>query len=161
MPVSIPLKQFLLIDPCPAEWHGYDLYLLRDEDVVFYVGQSHVAFERVWEHVRNGFRARSVVGRFLLANWPASLRFVVELQASADAGFAGVAHDLNAAERLLIEQYTPCFNAALNRVPAPLPPRYAPPSAPLRCSRSLKHLIREAEIAVKADARRRMLDELT
>ena len=41
--VAISLKRFLLIEQCPAEWKGLDLYLFRDEAVVFYVGQSHPA----------------------------------------------------------------------------------------------------------------------
>jgi hypothetical protein len=56
---------------------------------------------------------------------------------------------------LLIEHCAPCFNEALNRRPTPLPDRYAPPSAPLRCSRSPHKLIHEAERAVQADERAR------
>ena len=41
--VVISLKRFLLIQQCPADWKGLDLYLFRDEAVVFYVGQSHLA----------------------------------------------------------------------------------------------------------------------
>ncbi len=39
--VTIPLKRFLLINQCPATWKSLDLYLFRDETVVFYVGQSY------------------------------------------------------------------------------------------------------------------------
>jgi hypothetical protein len=44
--VVIPLKRFLLIDQCPAEWKGLDLYLLRDESVVFYVERFETALGR-------------------------------------------------------------------------------------------------------------------
>jgi hypothetical protein len=46
--VIIPLKRFLLIEGCPGEWKGLDLYLFRDEAVAFYAGQSYSAFARVW-----------------------------------------------------------------------------------------------------------------
>jgi hypothetical protein len=159
MPVILPLKRFLQIEQCPTEWRNYNLYLFRDGELAFYAGQSYVAFDRVWTHIRDGFRARSVVGRFLLANWPASMRYVVELLSAGDEQFDEVAHDLDAAERQLIERYAPCFNATLNRQPTPLPASYAPPSAPLRCSRNINHLIREAGIAVNAEERRRFLRE--
>ena len=63
--VAIPLKRFLLVEQCPAAWKGLDLYLFRDENVVFYVGQSALAFARVWEHLLSGFKGHSIVGRFL------------------------------------------------------------------------------------------------
>jgi hypothetical protein len=108
----------------------------------------------VWQHITDGYKARSVVGRFILCNWPASLRFTIELWSSQADRFADIDHDLNAAERSLIEQYAPCFNDTYNLRPTPLPDRYAPPSAPLRCSRSLNKLIHEAARAVQADERR-------
>ena len=151
--VSLPLKKFMLIETCPAEWRGLDLYLFRDDEVVFYVGQSHLAFDRVWEHILNGFKGRSTVGRFLLTNWPVSLRFGIELMSSQLPRFAALGHDLNAAERSLIEQFAPCFNETLNHRPTPLPAHYALPSAKPRCSRSLGKLIREAERAVLAEER--------
>lgn len=136
-----------------------DLYLIRDEEVVFYVGQSHLAFERVWEHIRNGFKGRSVIGRFVLCNWPASLKFRIELMSSQSLRFAGVDHDLNAAERHLIQQLSPCFNEVLNRRPSPVPNRYVMPNSKLLCSRSLKKLIYEAERMVRAEERRLWLED--
>jgi hypothetical protein len=32
---------------CPSEWLQMDLYLFRDDEVVFYVGQSAVAYRRI------------------------------------------------------------------------------------------------------------------
>ena len=54
--VILSLKRFLLIEQCPADWKGMDLYLFRDDAVVFYVGQSHLAFARVWDHLLGGFK---------------------------------------------------------------------------------------------------------
>ena len=159
--IAMPLKEFLLTEQlCPPEWRPYDLYLCRDEEIVFYVGQSYTAFDRVWQHILDGFKGRSVLGRFILCNWPAALRFTIELQSSRSVGFIEAGHDLNAAERTLIERHAPCFNEILNRRPAPLPARYAPPGSTIRCSRSLGKLIGEARHAVQADRRKGWLADL-
>lgn len=156
--IAVSLKQFLVTEErCPPEWQPYDLYLLRDDACVFYVGQSESAFARVWEHVRGGFKGRSEVGRFILCNWPASMRFTVELRDSRSDEFAALNHDRSAAERALIEHFAPCLNVALNHTPNPLPACYAPVTAKPRCSRSLGKLIMEASIALQAEQRRRWL----
>ena len=158
-PVRVPLKVFLLTEQrCPPEWYGRDLYLFRDGDLVWYVGQSYAAFNRVWEHLLGGFKGRSTVGRFILCNWPAAMNFEVELWDSRAPRFAAVQHGLDAAERALIEEYAPCFNTALNRTPTPVPPGYALPNAVLK-TRSLSRLIREARYAVQAEQRRQWLAE--
>ncbi len=152
--IGLPLKRFLLLAACPPDWRVLDLYLFRDDTVVFYIGQSYLAYDRIWQHITDGYKARSVVGRFVLCNWPKSMNFTIELWCSQAGRFAARDHDRNAAERMLIEQYAPCFNEALNQRPTPLPDRYAPPSAPIRCSRSPHRLIHEAERAVRADERK-------
>jgi hypothetical protein len=119
--------------------------------VVFYVGQSHFAFARVWEHLLSGFKGHSIVGRFVWCNWPVSMRFTIELLSSQSEPFNVVDNDLNAAERLLIQHGSPCFNVSQNRQPTLVPPLYLPPNARLRCSRSLTALIHQAERAVKAE----------
>src|SRR5512138_1357074 len=115
--ISISLKRFLLIEQCPPVWKDFDLYLFRDEAVVFYVGQSRLAFQRVWDHLLGGFHGHSIPGRFVWANWPVSMKFTIELMASGSEQFAEVNHDLNAAERELIERWSPCFNISLNNMP--------------------------------------------
>jgi hypothetical protein len=157
--IAIPLKRFLLIDQCPDPWKGLDLYLFRDETVVFYAGQSALAFDRVWEHLLGGFKGYSTVGRFIWCNWPRSMRFTVELLCSYSAQFEAVGNDLNEAERFLIDKWTPCFNISLNSQPTPVPASYLPPNAPLRCGRSLNKLIHEAERVVKTEETRRLLQE--
>jgi hypothetical protein len=135
------------------------LYLFRDDAVVFYVGQSYLAFARVWEHLLGGFKGHSIVGRFVWANWPKSMKFTIELLSSQSAQFEGVGHDLSAAERELIQRWTPCFNVSLNGQPTPVPAVYLPPNAPLRCSRGLNKLIREAERVVKAEDTELLMQE--
>lgn len=148
--VALPLKDFLTITVCPERWRFLDLYLVRDDTVAFYVGQSHNAFGRVWEHLRGGPHGHSILGRFLLCNWPRSGRFIVEMLSSQGPRFESVGHHLDAAERSLIEAYTPCFNVSLNHQPAPLPEHYLPPNAPIKYLTNLRRMIREAGYAVRA-----------
>jgi hypothetical protein len=149
--VVIPLKRFLLIEECPAAWKDLDLYLFRDDAVAFYVGQSHLAFARVWEHLITGFKGRSIVGRFMWCNWPKSMNFTIELLSSQSEYFYDIDNDVDAAEQLLIQQWSPCFNVSHNQQPTPVPQAYLPPNAKLRRRRSLNQLIREAERALKAE----------
>ena len=158
--VVIPLKRFILHEQCPEAWKGFDLYLFRDEDVVFYIGQSHFAFDRVWEHLLGGFKGHSLVGRFVWVNWPKSMSFTIELLNSQSKQFDDVGNDLNASERSLIEHYSPCFNISLNSQPTLLPESYLPPNASFRRRRSLNAMIHEAERAVKAEDSERWLQEL-
>lgn len=158
--IVVPLKRFLLIERCPAEWKHLDLYLFRDETTVLYVGQSYLAFARVWEHLLGGFHGHSIVGRFVWVNWPASMNFTIELLSSQSEQFSGLEHNLNAAERALIEHWRPCFNASLNQEPAPLPKTCLPPNARPRFMRSLNKMRHEAERAVKAEERKLWMQEL-
>ncbi len=158
--IAIPLKRFLLLEHCPADWKGLDLYLFRDEEVAFYVGQSYLAFARVWEHLIGGFKGHSIVGRFLWCNWPRSMNFVIEMFSSKSEAFASVGNDLNAAERTLIQHWSPCFNVSLNSQPTPLPTSYLPPNAPFRRRCSLNMLVHEAERAVQAEESRRWMEEI-
>ncbi len=153
--ITLPLKRFLLIQQCPPEWKGLDLYVIRDDTTAFYVGQSYLAFARVWEHLLSGFKGHSIVGRFVWVNWPKSMKFSIELLSSQFEQFNSIGNDLNAAEQLLIEQWSPCFNVSYNLQPATLAPGYMPPNANLRRRRSLNQLIREAERAVKAEDNQR------
>ncbi|MEW5831041.1 MAG: hypothetical protein AB1846_19290 [Chloroflexota bacterium] len=157
--VVIPLKRFLLIEQCPVAWKDLDLYLIRDEAVVFYVGQSQLAFARVWEHLLGGFKGHSIVGRFVWANWPASMKFTIELSGSQNGQFDVVGNELNAAERLLIQQWTPCFNISLNSQPTPVPRCYRPANARLRCG-GLNKLIHQAERAAEAEDRQAWMREI-
>lgn len=158
--IVISLKRFLLIEQCPADWKELDLYLFRDDAVAFYIGQSQSAFSRVWEHLLGGFKGHSIVGRFIWVNWPRSMNFTVELLNSQDGQFSSVGNDLNAAERQLIQQWSPCFNVSLNVQPTPIPPPYLPPNSQFRRRASLKKSIREAERSVKAEDARTWLQEL-
>lgn len=158
--IALPLKRFILTDHerCPPEWRHLDLYLFRDEEVVFYVGQSQLAYKRVWNHLLGGFHGHSMIGRFMWANWPASMKFTIELMSSQSEEFAAIRHDLSAAERALIERWCPCFNVSLNSRPAPMPVRYRPANARLQCG-GLNKLIHQAERVVKVDDAKLLIQE--
>jgi len=149
--VVTSLKRFILVEQCPESWKDFDLYLFRDENVAFYVGQSQLAFTRVWEHLLGGFHGHSLVGRFVWVNWPRSMSFMIELLSSRSEQFNNLGNDLNASERSLIERWSPCFNISLNNQPTLLPESYLPANAPFRRRRSLNAMIHEAEHAVKAE----------
>ena len=160
--VILPLTEFLLIEICPLEWKELDLYLIHDDEIVFYVGQSYTAFDRVWQHILDAFKGRSTVGRFILCNWPASLNFTVELMGSQSSLFAAQDNQLSLAERALIEHHTPCFNRALNSKPSAIPAQYSPPIVPLpiTCPRSPSGLARQARYHLKSQKRKAwMADE--
>lgn len=150
--VALPLRKFLTLTACPPGWQGFDLYLLRDESVAFYAGQSYCAFQRVWDHIQGGPHGHSIPGRFVLVNWPRSGGFTIELFSSGGPRFAAAGHDLAAAERLLIAETRPCFNVALNQQPAPLPPGYLPPNAPIKHLHSYRRMLREAGYAARRAA---------
>ena len=158
--IAIPLKRFLLLEHCPADWKDLDLYLFRDKEVVFYVGQSHFAFARVWEHLLGGFKGHSMVGRFVWCNWPTSMSFTIELLSSRSEQFGLVGNELSPAERLLIQQWSPCFNVSQNNKPTPVPGFYLPSNAPFRRRRSLTMLLHEAERAVRAEDTKLWIDDL-
>ena len=155
-PITLSLKEFLQIESCPPQWKHYDLYIIRDDQVAFYVGQSYVAFERVWNHIKNGYKGRSVIGRFILSNWPAAMKFTIELHCSGQARFAEVQYDLNQAEQVLIEERKPCFNCVLNNQPAHLPECYIPPEVRVRVHR-LHRMIREASYVLQAEQKKEWL----
>ena len=160
--VVIPLKRFLLTEEqCPETWKEFDLYLFRDEKIVFYVGQSHLAFDRVWDHLKGGFKGHSMVGRFMWNNWPVSMKFVIELISSQSEQFATIGNDLNAAERQMIERWSPCFNISLNRQPTPIPIYYLPPNAKPRFRRSLNKMMHEAARVVQAEETKLLLEDVS
>jgi hypothetical protein len=156
--IKVKVKQFILLEECPEEWKKFDLYVIRDENAVFYVGQSYVAFNRVWDHIRNGFKWRSDVGRFILCNWPKSMNYEIELLSSSSPEFAAVDNNLLKAEEMLIKMYKPCFNISQNTKPSPIPEIYLPPGSEIRCSRSLTKLRYQAEQSIRNDERQKWME---
>ncbi len=157
--IKVKVKQFIQMEECPEDWKKLDLYVIRDENSVFYVGQSYCAFERVWDHIKNGYKWRSEVGRFILCNWPKSMNYEIELLSSSSPEFDPVGNDLSGAEELLIRKYRPCFNISQNDDPNPIPAVYFPPSSEIRCSRSIRKLQYQAEQSIRNDERQKWMKE--
>lgn len=156
--IKVKVKQFILLEECPEDWKKLDLYVIRDESLTFYVGQSHCAFDRVWDHIKNGYKWRTDVGRFILCNWPKSMNYEIELLSSSSQEFETVGNDLLRAEEVLIKRYKPCFNVSQNNEPTPLPALYLPPGSEIRCSRSLTRLRYQAEQSIRNDERRKWME---
>lgn len=157
--VKVKVKHFIQLEECPDEWKKFDLYVIRDENSAFYVGQSYCAFDRVWDHIKNGYKWRSDIGRFILCNWPKSMNYEIELLSSSSPGFAAVDNNLLRAEEMLIKMYKPCFNISQNNDPTPLPEIYLPPNSEIRCSRSLTKLRYQAEQSIRNDEKKKWLEE--
>ena len=142
---TIPLSRFLTLTTCPEQWIHHDLYVIRDETTTFYVGQSECAYARVWSHLQDGFKGRSVVGKFVRVNWPQSIRFTIELLRTRPRSGLTLVRCRNEAERWLIGRLKPCFNETHNPTPTPVPEGYLSPEATVRYPRHLGNMMREAE----------------
>ena len=146
--------------PARRRGEAFDLYLIRDEEVVFYVGKSDLAFFRIWQHILDGYKGRSTIGRFILCNWRASMNFTIELMNSRTSQFADLENDLSAIEKSLIIKHSPCFNVVSNPTPTPLPEKYLPTTSPIQHARRLGKVIREASYVLKGEKRKGWLAEL-
>jgi hypothetical protein len=158
--IILPVKEFITVKACPLAWRGFDLYLIRDEEVVFYVGKSDLAFFRIWQHILDGYKGRSTIGRFILCNWRASMNFTIELMNSHTSQFTNLENDLGAVEKSLIIKHSPCFNVVSNPTPTPLPERYLPTTSPIQHARHLGKVIREANYVLRGEKRKGWLAEL-
>jgi len=158
--IILPVKEFITIKACPPAWRVFDIYLIRDDEVVFYVGKSDLAFFRIWQHIIDGYKGRSTIGRFILCNWRASMNFIIELMNSRTSQFADLENDLSAVEKSLIKKHSPCFNVVSNPKPTPLPAKYLPTTSPIQHARKLGKVIREASYILKGEKRKGWLAEL-
>jgi hypothetical protein len=158
--IILPVKEFITVKACPPAWRIFDLYLIRDEEVVFYIGKSDLAFFRIWQHILDGYKGRSTIGRFILCNWRASMNFTIELMCSRSRQFTDLENDLSAIERSLIPKLSPCFNVVSNPKPTPLPAKYLPTTSPIQHARHLGKVIREAGYVLKGEKRKGWLQEL-
>jgi hypothetical protein len=158
--IILPVKEFITVKACPPAWRIFDLYLIRDEEVVFYIGKFDLAFFRIWQHILDGYKGRSTIGRFILCNWRASINFIIELMNSRSSQFADLEYDLSDIERSLIVKFSPCFNVVSNPKPTPLPAEYLPTTSPIQHARHLGKVIREAGYVLKGEQRKGWLAEL-
>lgn len=111
---------------------GHLIYVVRDEAIVFYVGQSkRDVIERFWEHLTKPSR----LGQLIASNRPQSLAWTVQFWTLADcrpfvqqkrlfADQEWERFDMDMAERALIEAFRPVLNRDFNLQPTPLPAHY-------------------------------------
>jgi hypothetical protein len=158
--IQMAVKEFIIVKACPPAWRGFDLYLIRDDQVVFYIGKSDLAFFRIWQHILDGYKGRSTIGRFILCNWRESMNFNIELMNSHASRFADLDNDLSAIERSLIGKYSPCFNIVSNPKPTPLPMKYLPTTSPIQHARKLGKVVREAKFVLQGEQRKGWLEDL-
>jgi hypothetical protein len=128
-----------ILDDKGPEWQdamGHRLYMVRDGEVVFYIGQSGNPLERILTHIGQGpwnwSQGPSPLGDLIMANLPASRGWQVDLMTPDECkplvedwlGFKITCSDIAYAEKALIRQHRPCLNVVCNEYPAPLPERY-------------------------------------
>ncbi len=111
---------------------GHLIYVVRDNGLVFYVGQSkRDVLTRFGEHLQKPSR----LGQLIQLNSPASQEWSVDFYALADCAafvqqkslFALQAwqhFDMDMAEKGMIEVMRPVLNLDFNEKPTMLPPRY-------------------------------------
>lgn len=112
----------------------YLLYLVRDDETVFYIGQSYSPLDRLQSHMGLSWRGEqaSKLGICIQENAPDSDNWHVELYTLADAaiyvekyyGRALPIYDISIAEVSMIRVHRPCLNVTHNRDPLPLPAKY-------------------------------------
>jgi hypothetical protein len=100
------------------------IYLVRDRDVVFYVGRSTNCYRRLLEHccLGYGWQAGSLspLGQLAADNAPDSYEWTVELHGVVRLGYDSA----DAAEVALIRERRPCLNRRNAVKHDPLPERY-------------------------------------
>ncbi len=115
-----------------AQVLGHLLYVVRDDRLIFYVGQSRRdVITRFWEHLQ----APSHLGRLIAVNKPASEQWLVDFYTLADCEQfvqqkslftmqAWHRFDMDMAEQSLIQAMRPVLNRDFNEKPRPLPAGY-------------------------------------
>ena len=100
------------------------IYIVRDDRVTFYIGQSRDPINRLQEHLGEGyFGSPSRLGQLIRICLPESRTWQIELLTPGDCGESGIwlEHVIDKAERNLIKRLRPCLNDTHNPNPTPLP----------------------------------------
>lgn len=122
----------------PIAQVGPSIYVVRDGDCVFYVGQSNSVTARLDEHLgrssRGGPLSPSRLGQVIRDNLPGSRSWVVEFwsvveckRELADVSSRSWQWDKDDAERAMIEARRPCLNTMGNPHGRRLPDQYRRP----------------------------------
>lgn len=126
---------------------GYTLYLVRDEEIVLYVGQSWNPLSRLYKHLYGNQGWPTRLGGLIQANKPESMQWTCELREPGECfeyvqayytaiyqdhpdilrimlGTFLIKPDVDDAEIALIRHFKPCLNGAVNPHETPLPEKY-------------------------------------
>lgn len=112
---------------------GYRLYVIRDGETVFYVGQSKEVLVRLLDHLgqRDQEQVTSTLNRFVNNNLPEAGAWQVELMTVADCGPLVKDHfpaykrwGVDLAEIALMREFHPCFNTLHNPRSSQIPDKY-------------------------------------
>jgi len=106
---------------CKVDCRFHCIYMIRDEDVIMYVGQSVDIQKRLQAHI--GFDR---VGEVICYSLPQSLGWTMELYSlnDCDALLNDCYLDVDSAEFDIIVHFKPCLNELYNRDKPILPERY-------------------------------------
>jgi len=111
---------------------GQLIYVVRDENLIFYIGQSkRDVVNRFFEHLQKPSR----LGQLIELNKPPSLKWQVDFYSLADCRpfvkqkslfsmQAWEQFDMDMAEQEMIHELRPVLNRDFNIKPTPLPPSY-------------------------------------
>lgn len=126
--------QQVLDDRTPKAIHKCCVYVIRDPDVVFYVGMSeNDIVDRVRQHFGRGlygrgaaFNKKDALGSLFEDNLPDSTEWLVEFRSLKEcARFCNAdPRSVAEAEVCMIAKLHPALNGTLNRSPQHLPERY-------------------------------------
>lgn len=126
----------------PIEYAGSRIYVIRDGETIFYVGQSVDPVYRIQQHLGYERQPASRIGRLILANEPESDEWIVECYQLEDCRPIFEKHvefpdeqlrkflvnfactDVQRAESYMINALHPCLNSTFNKKPNPLPTKY-------------------------------------
>jgi hypothetical protein len=119
----------LINDPDATNQPGEQLYIFRDDEAVFYVGQSQMGGgARAYEHWCGGFRANDRLNEFLRAAVADGLDLIVEFWSVDDCKAIDSPmeiYGIDDAEHLLIAYHCPAFNTSgAGKRSASVPARY-------------------------------------
>lgn len=131
------------LDEMGMESLGHNIYIVRDGDTVFYVGQSGDPIDRLLTHLGRGTRSwcagPSSLGQLIVSNLPESGGWQIELMILGDCEpyintvwpwmkrFSIRGDDWEGlAEKAMIRTLHPCLNTTHNENPIPLPKHYNP-----------------------------------
>lgn len=124
-------------------FYGPQIYVVRDSDVIFYVGRSVDPFSRIYQHMGYERKLPTNLGRLILDNQPESDEWTFECYSLKDCGsiirqslpqgwdegmkeamIKICENNASKAEGCMIQALNPCLNTLHNDTPSKLPEKY-------------------------------------